>query len=197
MLKRIFDFSCSLIGLVLVSPFFLVISILISLDSKGPIFYKQNRVGKAGIDFKLLKFRTMFINSDKHGLLTVGSRDGRITKMGFWLRKYKLDEIPQLVNVLMGQMSVVGPRPEVRKYVELYSGEQFKVLNVKPGITDWASIKFSNENELLSKAENPEKYYIETVMPEKLRLNLQYVNHNNLLNDVKIIFFTLMKIARH
>ena len=155
-MKRIFDLLFSFLGLVILSPFLLVIAILIVIDSKGDIFYLQQRVGKDNKDFNIFKFRTMRPNSDKQGLLTVGAKDSRITKIGVFLRKYKIDELPQLINVLIGNMSFVGPRPEVRKYVDLYNSEQKKVLTVKPGITDYASIEYSKENELLAKSENPE-----------------------------------------
>ncbi|HEY1038945.1 MAG TPA: sugar transferase [Bacteroidia bacterium] len=194
MLKRIFDIVASFIGLLLLLPFLLVISMLIVIDSRGGIFYRQVRVGKNNIDFKLFKFRTMATGSDKKGLLTVGGRDSRITKIGYYLRKYKLDELPQLLNVLVGDMSLVGPRPEVRKYVDMYNAEQLKVLNAKPGITDYASIEYSNENELLAKSSDPEKTYIEEVMPAKLLLNQKYISEQGLGTDIKIIFRTIGKI---
>ncbi len=194
MLKRIFDICFSLIGLILLLPFFLFISILIIIDSKGGVFYKQVRVGKDEIDFKLFKFRSMRTDSDKKGLLTVGGRDSRITRMGYYIRKYKIDELPQLINVFLGDMSLVGPRPEVRRYTDLYNDEQKKVLSVKPGITDYASIEYSNENELLGKADNPERVYIDEIMPAKLKLNLRYIQEQGLLTDVKIIIKTILKI---
>lgn len=194
MLKRIFDFVFSLIGLIILSPLFFVISLLIIFDSKGGVFYIQKRIGKNFKDFGIIKFRTMRPDSDKRGLLTVGGRDSRITKAGYFLRKYKLDELPQLINVFKGEMSFVGPRPEVKKYVDLYNEEQKKVLIVKPGITDNASIEFSNENEILGKYADAEKAYIEIVMPAKLNLNLNYINHQNFINDMKIIFKTIFKI---
>jgi len=194
MLKRLFDIIISLILLVLLSPVFLVISLLIILDSRGGVFYKQIRVGQFGKDFKLIKFRTMNPNSDKKGLLTVGARDNRITKMGYVLRKYKLDELPQLLNVVGGSMSLVGPRPEVKKYVDLYTEEQAKVLQVKPGITDYASIEYFNENEILAQSSNPEKTYIEQVMPAKLELNQIYIKNPGLNQDLKILYLTIIKI---
>jgi lipopolysaccharide/colanic/teichoic acid biosynthesis glycosyltransferase len=194
MAKRCFDIIFSLIGLIILSPIFILLSIIIMLDSKGGVFYIQIRVGKNGNDFKLYKFRSMRIGSDKNGLLTVGGRDSRITKSGFFIRKYKLDELPQLINVFFGDMSFVGPRPEVRKYVDLYNSNQLKVLSVKPGITDYASIQYSNENELLGKSDNPEKTYIEEIMPDKLNLNLLYIKENNITTDIKIIFKTIKKI---
>jgi lipopolysaccharide/colanic/teichoic acid biosynthesis glycosyltransferase len=188
---RFLDLIFSFFGLILLSPFFLVIIIWIVLDSQGPVFYRQLRVGKNGKDFKLLKFRSMYVNSDKKGLLTVGKSDSRITNSGKWIRQYKLDELPQLLNVLTGDMSLVGPRPEVRKYVDLYTEDQRKILKVKPGITDYASIKFRNENELLSKAADPEEYYISQIMPEKIRLNEKYINNRSVFQYFRIIFLTI------
>lgn len=195
-MKRIFDLVFSIAGLILLSPVFLIISLLIKLDSKGPVFYRQLRVGKNNSDFRLLKFRTMRTDSDKKGLLTVGGRDARITRAGYYLRKFKIDELPQLLNVAAGEMSFVGPRPEVRRYVNLYDDEQRKVLNVLPGITDVASIKYRNENELLEKSEDPESYYIENIMPDKLKLNLDYIEQRSFTNDLKVIFKTLITIIR-
>jgi lipopolysaccharide/colanic/teichoic acid biosynthesis glycosyltransferase len=197
LLKRVFDIVCSLIGIIIliVIPVFIVIPLLIILDSKGGIFYRQIRVGKGNKDFFLLKFRTMQSGADKKGLLTVGSKDSRVTRIGFYLRKYKLDELPQLFNVLFGRMSLVGPRPEVRKYVDLYNKEQQQVLTVKPGITDYASIEYANENEILAKAENPEQTYINEIMPHKLLLNLKYIHEQGFITDVKIIFRTIWKIV--
>lgn len=196
MLKRSFDIVFSGIGIVFLTPVFFTIIILQLINSGFPIFYIQNRVGKNNIDFKLYKFRTMFIQSDKKGLLTIGGRDSRVTKLGYYLRKYKLDELPQLFNVFFGTMSLVGPRPEVRKYVDLYSTQQLKVLSVKPGITDYASLEFINENELLLQASQPEQTYINEVMPEKLKLNLKYIDEKNMLVDFKIILKTILKIAK-
>ena len=196
MLKRIFDIFFSVSGLIILSPILLVISLLILLDSRGGIFYLQQRVGKNNSDFFIFKFRTMHTGAEQHGLLTVGAKDKRLTHAGYYLRKYKLDELPQLINVLKGEMSFFGPRPEVRKYVNMYSTEQLKVLQVKPGITDYASIEYSNESELLAEADNPEKFYIETVFPSKLKLNLKYITEKNLWKDVRIIFMTLRKILR-
>lgn len=196
MLKRVFDWLFALVFLVLLSPIFIILAFWIKLDSKGPVFYKQQRVGKDGKDFWLYKFRSMRVGSDKSGLLTVGGRDPRITSSGYFIRKYKLDEFPQLINVFLGEMSVVGPRPEVRKYVQLYNTEQLRVLSVRPGISDFASIRFRNENDLLEKAENPEQFYIDEVMPEKLRINLEYVDKANLATDIRIIFATLAAIFK-
>ena len=196
MLKRLFDIFFSLIGLIFLLPFFLIIALLIIIDSRGGIFYKQIRVGKGNTNFYLFKFRSMATNSDKKGLLTVGGRDSRITRMGYFIRKYKIDELPQLINVLFGDMSLVGPRPEVRKYVNLYNEEQKQVLSVKPGITDYASIEYSNENELLGKAEDPERVYITEIMPAKLKLNLKYIAEQGTTTDLKIIFRTIGKILK-
>jgi lipopolysaccharide/colanic/teichoic acid biosynthesis glycosyltransferase len=194
-MKRFFDLTCAIIGLLLLSPFFLVIAIAIKINSKGPIFYFQQRVGLNQQLFKLYKFRSMTVNADKNGLLTVGMNDSRITKVGYFIRKYKLDELPQLINVLFGDMSLVGPRPEVEKYVKHYNKEQKKVLLVKPGITDFASIKYSNENEILAKFTDAEKAYIEIIMPDKLKLNLHYIQQQSFWLDIKIIFATIFKIA--
>lgn len=196
MLKRIFDIFFSFIGLVILLPFFIIIGLLIVIDSPGGMFYKQARVGKNNIDFYLFKFRSMRTGADKKGLLTVGGRDSRITRMGYFIRKYKIDELPQLLNVFFGDMSLVGPRPEVRKYVDLYNEKQKKVLSVKPGITDYASIEYSNENELLGKAENPEQTYIDEIMPAKLKLNLKYIDEQGISTDLKIIFKTIGKIVK-
>lgn len=195
-MKRIFDIFFSLIGLLILLIPFLVISIIIVLDSEGGVFYKQMRVGKDGKDFKLFKFRSMRTDADKAGLLTVGGRDNRITKAGYFIRKYKIDELPQLLNVLFGDMSLVGPRPEVRKYVDMYRAEQLIVLTVKPGITDYASIEYSDENEILGKAADPEAVYINEIMPAKLKLNLKYIEEQGLGTDLKIIFKTIGKILK-
>ncbi|MFN9114962.1 MAG: sugar transferase [Bacteroidota bacterium] len=194
-MKRGFDFICSLIGILILSPVFVVIWIWIKLESEGPALFLQTRVGKNNKDFKLYKFRTMYVNAEAKGQLTVGMRDPRITGAGYVLRKYKLDELPQLFNVLEGTMSLVGPRPEVRKYVDMYTSTQMQVLNVKPGITDLASIQFINENELLAKAEHPEEYYINEIMPAKLRINMEYVHNRAFFKDLLLIFKTLSKIV--
>ena len=193
---RFFDFILSLVGLVVLAPIFIVLVIWIKIDSKGPVFYKQVRVGQNGINFGLFKFRSMVVDADKKGLITVGGRDPRITRSGYFIRKYKLDELPQLINVLVGDMSLVGPRPEVRKYVNLYTDEQQKVLSVKPGITDYASIEYMDENEILGKSSDPEKTYIEDIMPEKIKYNMKYINNKNLFEYFKIIFLTVLKIVR-
>ena len=193
---RFFDFILSLVGLVVLAPIFIVLAIWIKIDSKGPVFYKQVRVGQNGINFGLFKFRSMVVDADKKGLITVGGRDPRITRSGYFIRKYKLDELPQLINVLLGDMSLVGPRPEVRKYVDLYTDEQQKVLSVKPGITDYASIEYMDENEVLGKSSDPEKTYIEEIMPEKIKYNMKYIQNKNVSEYFKIIFLTLLKIVR-
>ena len=193
---RFFDFILSLVGLVVLALIFIVLAIWIKIDSKGPVFYKQVRVGQNGINFGLFKFRSMVVDADKKGLITVGGRDPRITRSGYFIRKYKLDEFPQLINVLVGDMSLVGPRPEVRKYVNLYTDEQQKVLSVKPGITDYASIEYMDENEILGKSSDPEKTYIEDIMPEKIKYNMKYINNKNLFEYFKIILLTVLKIVR-
>lgn len=195
MIKRLFDIILSTFGLIVFSPILIIIAIGIKLDSKGPVFYRQTRVGKYSEDFKIFKFRTMHVNADKMGLLTVGDRDPRVTKVGYGLRKYKLDELPQLINVFIGEMSFVGPRPEVRKYVDLYSESDAEILKVKPGITDYASIKYRDEAELIKAADNPEKTYIEEIMPEKIKLNKIYIENHGIITDLKIIFKTFTSIV--
>ena len=175
-------------------PFFILVSFLIKLNSSGPLIYKQSRVGIYNIDFYVFKFRTMYVNSDKLGLLTVGGRDSRITSVGHYLRKFKLDELPQLFNVLIGEMSIVGPRPEVRKYVDLYTEQQKMVLKIRPGITDWASIKYKDENTILEKSRDPETDYINTILPDKIKYNLIFIEKNNVIEYLKIIFVTIWKI---
>ncbi len=196
-MKRIIDLVFSSIGLIILLPFFIILGLMIVMDSRGGVFYKQVRVGRAGKDFKLFKFRSMRVNADKGSLITVGGRDSRITRMGYFIRKYKLDELPQLLNVFLGHMSLVGPRPEVRRYVDMYSEEQLKVLFVKPGITDYASIEYSNENEILGKAIDPEKVYVTEIMPAKLKLNLKYIDEQGMMTDFKIILKTIKKIVSH
>jgi len=193
---RCFDVLFSFLGLVLLSPVFFVIAIAVKLGSKGPVFYRQTRVGKNGKDFKVWKFRSMFTDADKKGLLTVGGKDNRITAIGFYLRKFKLDELPQLANVLTGQMSMVGPRPEVRKYVDLYTIYQMQALKVAPGITDYASIKYRNENELLALAAEPEEYYINEILPQKIELNFKYINNRTVKQYFKIITTTVATSLR-
>ncbi len=197
-LIRLFDLLFSFLGLIILSPLLLIIALVVFIDSPGKVIYTQWRVGKNNRDFKLYKFRTMKINADKLGLITVGMKDPRITRSGAFIRKYKLDELPQLLNVFNGQMSLVGPRPEVRKYTEQYSlANQMIVLSVKPGITDIASIEYSKENELLSGVNDPEKYYIDVVMPAKIRLNLNFIENPTLSNYLRIIIKTIDKLIRH
>jgi lipopolysaccharide/colanic/teichoic acid biosynthesis glycosyltransferase len=191
---RFLDFIFSLIGIILLMPFFILISVLIILNSKGSLIYRQSRVGLNNVDFFVFKFRTMYENSDKLGLLTVGGRDARITSVGYYLRKYKLDELPQLFNVLIGNMSLVGPRPEVRKYVDIYTEHQKKVLKIRPGITDWASIKYKDENNILEKSTDPETDYINIILPDKIKYNLIFIEKNNVVEYLKIIFVTIWKI---
>ena len=192
---RLFDIFFSALGLIILSPIFVVLYLLIRIESKGGAFYVQERVGKNGKPFGLYKFRTMRIGSDSEGLLTIGNHDNRITRIGYFLRKTKIDELPQLLNVLKGDMSLVGPRPEVRKYVDLYTDEQRKVLSVRPGITDYASIEYADENELLSKADDPDRVYIEEVIPNKLKLNMKYLEHYTITEYFKIIFLTFKRLV--
>ena len=194
-MKRIFDIVASGIGLILLSPLFIILTIWIKCDSIGPVFYKQVRVGRNNMDFQLFKFRSMRVGSDKKGLITVGGHDPRITRSGYYIRKYKLDEFPQLINVFKGDMSLVGPRPEVRKYVDMYTEEQMHVLDVRPGITDLASIRYRNENELLERVNDPDKYYVEVIMPDKLRINLEYVARHSFTFDRRLIFQTFRAIV--
>ena len=195
MLKRIFDITLSLFGLIILLPFMLIIAILIKFDSKGTVFFKQIRITKGGKEFKIFKYRTMKVGSDKYSQITVG-KDERITKIGSFLRKYKLDEIPQLINVLIGDMSLVGPRPEVPKYVALYTDEQKEILKVRAGITDYASIEISNENDLLALEKDSEKAYIEKIMPKKIELNKKYLSEISMLTDIRIILLTIKKILK-
>lgn len=194
MLKRCFDIVCSAIGLILLCPLFVIVAILIKLDSEGPVFYRQVRVGRHNRDFRIFKFRSMAVDSDKKGLITVGGKDARVTRVGYYIRKYKIDELPQLINVFVGDMSFVGPRPEVRKYVDLYTEEQLHVLDVRPGITDAASIKYRNENELLAAQADPEQYYIQVILPDKLQINLEYVATHTFVKDIQLICQTLKSI---
>lgn len=193
-MKRFFDVLISGLGLLLLSPMFIFIAVWIKINSRGTVFYRQNRVGMDNIDFLLYKFRSMRSGSDKKGLITVGERDPRITNSGYYLRKYKLDELPQLINVFKGDMSLVGPRPEVRKYVGYYTESQMRVLSVKPGITDYASIKFADENTILGQSDDPEKTYIEKILPEKISLNMNYINNPSIAQYFKIIFITIFHI---
>lgn len=177
-------------------PFGLIFSFLIIFESRGGIFYRQERIGKNNIPFKLFKFRSMRVDADKSGKLTVGMRDSRITRIGYFLRKYKLDEFPQFINVFIGQMSIVGPRPEVKEYVDLYNDEQKKVLDVKPGITDYASLEYFEENELLGRSENPQETYIHEIMPAKLELNKKYLANPTISHDISIMWKTFMKMIK-
>lgn len=196
MRKRLFDILFSALGLIILLPVFVVMAIWIKLDSKGPVFYTQTRVGKGNKDFKIFKFRSMRMGSDKFGLITVGGRDPRVTNSGYYIRKFKLDEFPQFINVFIGDMSLVGPRPEVRRYVDMYNEEQLRVLNVYPGITDLASIKYRNENELLEGAEDPEALYINDIMPAKLKINKEYIENRGFFKDISVIFLTLKAIVK-
>ena len=194
-MKRAFDIIASGLGLIVLSPLFLVLAIWIKLDSQGPVFYRQVRVGYKNKDFRIFKFRSMRVGADKGSLVTIGGHDPRVTKSGYFIRKFKFDELPQLINVFLGDMSLVGPRPEVRHYVDYWTPEQMHVLDVRPGITDPASIKFRNENELMEKADDPEKYYIEVIMQEKIKLYLEYVEKHNFLYDIGLIFKTFWVIV--
>jgi lipopolysaccharide/colanic/teichoic acid biosynthesis glycosyltransferase len=193
-MKRFFDFFVSVTALILLLPLFLLIAIWIITDSNGPVFFRQYRVGRKNVDFKIFKFRTMYAGSDRTGLITIGGRDPRVTRAGYILRRYKLDELPQFLNVLLGDMSIVGPRPEVRKYVAMYNAEQLQVLEVKPGITDYASLEYANENELLANAVDPDREYVEIILPAKLDLNLKYIREQSLITDLKIIAATVKKV---
>ena len=193
-MKRLFDIVASGCGLIVLSPLFLILAVWIKLDSKGPVFYRQVRVGRGNKDFRIYKFRSMCIGADKGSLVTIGGWDPRVTRSGYFIRKYKFDELPQLINVFVGDMSLVGPRPEVRHYVNYWTTEQMHVLDVRPGITDPASIKFRNENELMEKTENPEDYYIRVIMQEKIKLYLEYVKHSSFWYDIKLIFQTFKVI---
>ena len=191
---RLLDIIFSTLGIIILLPLFLIICLIIKADSKGGCFFIQERIGKGGKPFGILKFRTMRCGADADGLLTIGTHDRRITRVGSFLRKTKIDELPQLWNVLKGEMSIVGPRPEVKKYVLLYTEEQRIVLSVRPGITDYASIEYVNENEILSQASDPDRAYIEKVMPHKIKLSMRYLEHYCVSEYLKIIFLTLKKI---
>lgn len=190
-MKRFFDIFVSFIGLLLLLWLFAIVAVWIKLDSKGPVFYRQSRVGKGGRDFCIFKFRTMRTDADKGSLITVGGSDSRITRAGLFLRRTKIDELPQLINVLLGDMSLVGPRPEVRRYVDLYTPEQLHVLDVRPGITDPATIKYRNENELLGAVDDPLRYYVDVIMQDKLAISLDYVQNASLIGDLKVIWETV------
>lgn len=193
-MKRLFDLVLSICGILFLLPFFIIVSILIKLDSDGDIIFKQTRVTKDGKEFKIFKFRTMRPDTEKQGQITIGA-DNRITSIGNFLRKTKLDELPQLFNIVMGDMSFVGPRPEVPKYVKMYTKDQKEILKVRAGITDYASIYFSNESEILGKQKEPETFYIEKIMPYKIELNKKYIKEAGLTTDIKIIFLTIFKVA--
>ena len=195
-MKRLFDIVASGLGLIVLSPLFLILAIWIKLDSKGPVFYRQVRVGYKNKDFRIFKFRSMRVGADKGSLVTIGGHDPRVTRSGYFIRKFKFDELPQLINVFLGDMSLVGPRPEVRHYVDYWTPEQMHVLDVRPGITDPASIKFRNENELMETAEDPEKYYIEVIMQEKIKLYLEYVEKHSFFYDLGLIFKTFWVIVK-
>ena len=195
-MKRIFDIVASGFGLLVMSPVFLILAIWIKLDSKGPVFYRQVRVGRKNRDFRIFKFRSMRVGADKMGLITVGGHDPRVTRSGYFIRKYKLDEFPQLINVFIGDMSLVGPRPEVRKYVDLYTSEQTQVLDVRPGVTSLASIRYRNENELLEKVEDSDQYYINVVMQDKLAIDLEYIRNVSFGYDIRLVFQTFWEIIR-
>lgn len=194
MIKRIFDFTFALAGLILLSPLVLLVALFIKLYDWGPVFYRGERVGRHGKLFHIYKFRSMIVDAEKTGVTSTAEEDPRITPIGRFLRKTKLDELPQLINVLRGEMSLVGPRPEVKKHIDLYSDEQKVILNIKPGITDYASIWNSDEAELLKGSKNPDKDFIEKIMPEKIRLQLKYYREQSLLTDLKILFLTFRKI---
>ena len=193
---RFLDIFFSFCGLLLFLPVFLILYLFIRIESKGPGFYSQIRVGKGGKDFRLYKFRSMRVGADKKGLITVGGRDSRITRVGYFIRKYKLDELPQLWNVLLGDMSLVGPRPEVRKYVDMYTEDQWKVLSVRPGITDYASIENVDENEILANAIDPDKVYVEQIMPDKIRYNMKYIQSCSVWEYFKVIILTIVHIVK-
>ena len=192
----VFDIVASGFGLLVMSPVFLILAIWIKLDSKGPVFYRQVRVGRKNRDFRIFKFRSMRVGADKMGLITVGGHDPRVTRSGYFIRKYKLDEFPQLINVFIGDMSLVGPRPEVRKYVDLYTSEQMQVLDVRPGVTSLASIRYRNENELLEKVEDSDQYYINVVMQDKLAIDLEYIRNVSFGYDIRLVFQTFWEIIR-
>ncbi|MDA9898426.1 sugar transferase [Flavobacteriales bacterium] len=192
MIKRLFDFFSSLIGLIILSPLMFIISIVIKLDSNGPIFFKQQRVGKDGKLFTMIKFRSMSLEQDNKSTVSVKG-DLRITQSGIFLRKFKLDELPELLNVLLGQMSLVGPRPDVKGFADELKSEDRLILNLRPGITGPASLKYANEEELLSHQSNPEKYNKEVIFPDKVRINLDYYYKQNLILDLKIIFATIFR----
>lgn len=192
--KRVFDLIISITGLLVLTPILLIICIIIKTDDFGPVFYKAERVGKNGRVFRMFKFRSMIQNADKIGPSSASLSDSRITGTGRFLRKHKLDELPQLFNVLAGEMSVIGPRPEEKKFTDLFSEEERIILSVKPGITDWASLWYSNEAELLEGIDDPDNFYLEKIRPEKIRLQINYVKNRNFFIDLKIFFLTFRKL---
>jgi lipopolysaccharide/colanic/teichoic acid biosynthesis glycosyltransferase len=194
MLKRSFDLIFSIFGLIVLFPVLIFIAILIKIDSKGPVLFIQGRVGKNNIDFNIYKFRTMSVQSEKKGLLTLGNHDSRVTKIGYFLRRYKIDEFPQLINILIGDMSFVGPRPELRYYVNFYNDDDMKIFQVRPGITGLASLKYRNEVELLKAAEHPEAFFIKTIIPDKLKYNKEYIKKRSFFFDIKLIILTIIKV---
>ncbi|MFD0988676.1 sugar transferase [Mariniflexile jejuense] len=194
-LKRCFDVVFSIIGLIILAPMLIIIAGIIKIDSKGPVLFIQGRVGKNNKDFNILKFRTMRVQSESKGLLTLGNHDNRITKVGYFLRRYKIDEFPQLINILKGDMSFVGPRPELRYYVNFYTEDDMKIFVVRPGITGLASLKYRNEVELLKAAENPEEFFIKTIIPDKLKFNKQYIKNRSFFFDLKLILITIIKVV--
>ncbi len=196
LIKRAFDIIFSTFGLICTAPIFLIVAILIKADSPGPVFYKQIRVGKDGREFFIYKFRKMRSDVGDKGLKITTSNDSRMTDIGKVLRQYKLDELPQIWNVLKGDMSIVGPRPEVPNYVALYNNEQREILKIKPGITDYASLEYFDEGDLLEKQSDPNLFYIETLMPSKIELNLDYIRNMSVKTDLRIIFLTFLKIFR-
>ncbi len=193
--KRSFDVVFSILGLLLLAPVFLIIALIIKWNSKGPVLFIQGRVGKNNKDFNIYKFRTMSVQSENKGLLTLGNHDTRITKIGYFLRRYKIDEFPQLFNILKGDMSFVGPRPELRYYVNFYTEDDMSIFSVRPGITGLASLKYRNEVELLKAAENPEEFFIKTIIPDKLKYNKEYIKRRNFFFDLKLILITIIKVV--
>lgn len=193
---RFFDLLISFLGILLFSPILVIVSLLIIIDSKLPVFFTQNRVGRYNRDFKVFKFRTMFVDEENNSFLTLNKSGNKVTRIGHFLRKSKIDELPQLVNVLKGDMSLVGPRPELRKFVNMYNDEQREILMMKPGMTDYASIKFFNEDKLLTASDNPEDLYIKKILPEKIILNRLYFRNYSVKEYFKIIFITLYYILR-
>ena len=194
MLKRLFDFSASLIGLIIISPVLLAVAIAIKMDSPGPVFYRGERIGRNGKPFRMFKFRTMVVNADQLGGPSTAADDLRLTKMSGFLKKYQLDEIPQLINVLKGDMSLVGPRPEVKMYTDMFTEEEKSILSVRPGMTDYASLWDFHEGEILKGSEDPEQAYMEKIRPEKLRLQLKYIRDKSFWTDIKIIFMTIGRV---